>query len=140
MKRNKIFLGIFTAFGLYVFVSILSQLITAPLSSNNICDRANEKKLVSPDRQLELTLEFRTCTLSGGTTRVVLYELSNPNRSEVLVDVEMKNKAGNYYPVPIQPVWLDAKSLAIYLPKEHISRSNRNDAYGVSIQYHPIGG
>lgn len=137
-SATKILAALFAAIGLFVVVSIISQLISGSIGSQNHCAVRARSSFPSPQNEYLAELTYLTCGDTIATAEITFRRFANESEGVVLLRSRnfIETRGVPPYPPAISLNWESPSNLVISAPPEDIAQSPR-ESYGVSISYIP---
>jgi len=139
VKVGKVLLGIFAAIGLYIVLSILSQMIFPNSMRENECLVHAISAFSSPQNEYIAELTYKTCGNRKAISEIILHPTDNKSGAAVLLSVKRKIEGRGVVPYPpnISLNWESSARLVIAVPREDMPAQKTTESYGVSISYVP---
>lgn len=135
-KLNKAMV-VFSIIGLFVAVSVFNSLITDLVDPQDRCEIPFRSVLPSPDGKRTLAIEYRSCSIAGASTELLLKDINRPETTYVVASIEQPSSDSwqKPYPLPVTARWINYEKIEIYVAKHSIPDRVAGNIAGVIINY-----
>lgn len=139
VKAGKILVAIFTAIGMYVVASLISQVIIGRPVSEHECWIHASSSYPSPLGEYVAELVYESCGNTNAVSEVSLRRTSNKSETIILMSVKrnIQERGGVPYPPAVTIRWESAGELVIAAPREDLPTQKSEKIYGVAVSYVP---